>query len=171
MYSTPTYQDYRDIRLSVSSYLIVLEQEDDMVLEHICGHLNESIPYSLLIQPSCDDKGIEAVTHALMQYLGNAKAGIHSIVVGSEIFIWKVQHTLTQLGALQEEFTLILQAGEQSKKQVYCVHCGYQQNTQEEYFTCEQCKVHLMTRSHFSQRLGAYMGVCANAHQPLGAAS
>ncbi|MCK8639500.1 hypothetical protein M1L59_02015 [Acinetobacter schindleri] len=172
MYSTPTYQDYRDIRLSSSSYLIVLELEDDAVLEQICSHLGEATPYRLLIQPSVDDYGLEAVLHALTQYLSQAKAGVHSIVVGSENFIWKIQHSLNQLGGLPEEFTLILHTDGQLNKQVYCVHCGHQQITQEkEYCTCEQCKVHLMIRTHFSQRLGAYMGVCANAHQPLGAAS
>lgn len=172
MHSTPTYQDYRDIRIFASSYLIVLEREDDVVLEQIRGHLGEATPYQLLIQLSADEYGLEAVLYALTQYLSQAKAGVHSIVVGNETFIWKIQRSLTQLGCLKEEFTQILHADGQPKKQVYCVHCGHQQITQEkEYCTCEQCKVLLMIRTHFSQRLGAYMGVCANAHQPMGAAS
>jgi dimethylamine monooxygenase subunit C len=168
MHSTPIYQDYDDIRRFASSYLIVAADEN-FILENFLKVLDQSISYHVLKHSSADDTKLETIFLDLTKYLNQAKAGVHIVVVGDESFIWQINQRLAQMGCLKEERTLILV---RDKKQVYCVHCGYQQDTKEkEKCVCEQCKVQLLIRSHFSERLGAYMGVCANANQPFGVAS
>lgn len=167
MYSTPIYQDYASIRKHASSYVIVLEQDDDAVLQQIYAQFSPDASYSILIASSTDLQGWEQVKNALSQYLAQVKAGVHTVVVGSEAFIWQIQQTLTAQGCMHDEYSLIRSASKQ--KAVYCVHCSHQQMTQAtEFCHCEACGVYLLIRSHFSERLGAYMGVCANAHQPMG---
>ena len=167
MQSTPVYQEYAHIPVVASSHIVVLEHEDDAVLENIHLQLGAERPYQLLIQPHADQHSLDVIQQALGQYLTQAKAGIHTVVVGSERFIWQMQQVLVQHGFMQGEYSLILSG--QPQKSLYCVHCSQLLvTTENEYCHCEQCGVFLLIRTHFSQRLGAYMGVCANAHQPMG---
>jgi hypothetical protein len=47
------------------------------------------------------------------------------------------------------------------------VHCGLSQpGTTHDSLQCSGCRVLLEVREHFSRRLGAYIGVCANPDQP-----
>jgi hypothetical protein len=47
------------------------------------------------------------------------------------------------------------------------VHCGLSQpGTTHDSLHCSGCRVLLEVREHFSRRLGAYIGVCANPDQP-----
>ncbi|ANF83402.1 hypothetical protein A3K93_14320 (plasmid) [Acinetobacter sp. NCu2D-2] len=167
MYSTPIYQDYPDIRAYALGYVIVLETDDDALLVKIYEHLTPEAPYHVLIQASLGEQGLMDVKKVLQQYLSQAKAGIHIVVAGSEAFLWQIQQTMASQGCLRDEYSLIV-AGE-AQRLVYCVHCGHQQlSAVSDFCHCESCGVHLLIRTHFSQRLGAYMGVCANAQQPMG---
>ena len=171
MHSTPIYQNFSEIKSTARSYLIVLEQEDLNVLQDIQANIDEAVPTKTMALSANSLDDLATLEQALIEYVATAQAGLHSVVYGSEVFLWQVHRILIQLGCLADEVSLI-QSSTQTLKKVYCVHCGYLQETQApEFCHCEQCKVHLHIRSHFSQRLGAYMGVCANAHQPMGFAS
>ncbi|WP_279649500.1 dimethylamine monooxygenase subunit DmmA family protein [Pseudomonas cyclaminis] len=52
-------------------------------------------------------------------------------------------------------------------RQVYCAHCGLTQAAgPAPLLNCIGCHVGLEVRTHFSRRLGAYLGVCINPDQP-----
>lgn len=171
MHSTPIYQNFSEIRQTATSYLIVVEGNDADAIAQIQEHIDSNISTQILKSSAITEETLTVFKQELVQFISSVQAGLHSIIYGSEVFIWQVQNILVQLGCLSDEISLI-QANNQQQKQVYCVHCGHLQHTQEvEFCHCEACKVYLFIRSHFSQRLGAYMGVCANAHQPMGSAS
>ena len=170
MYSTPIYQDYAHIHAAASSYVFVLEKEDEITLQRITAQINKTVLYHVLIAETLDQNNIELFQDLLIQHISRVKAGLHSVVVGSESFIWKIQKLLVQQGCLEQEYSLI--KTESTDKDIYCVHCGHQQTTYaSEYCTCAHCGIHLVVRTHFSQRLGAYIGICANVQQPTGVAS
>lgn len=172
MNSTPIYQHYSDIPSVAVSYLIVMQQPDPEQIQHIFAQLNPEIPYQLLHVKGNQDAALAALLNELSEAVSHAKAGLHSVVIGDESFIWMVQQCLNRLSLMADEMSLILAGTTQTLKNVYCVHCGHVQKTAElDFCECEHCQVGLMIRSHFSQRLGAYMGVCANPHQTVGAAS
>ncbi|KGT47458.1 dimethylamine monooxygenase subunit DmmA family protein (plasmid) [Acinetobacter sp. ANC 7454] len=172
MFSTPNYQNYTDIHPSAAGYLILLEQQDDVLVQQVLGLIPADVRTQVIVQHQTDDAALAKFLNSVTQALQLEKAGIHSVVIGSESFIWMTHQCLQGLGCLKEEMTLVLNHRAGQKRNVYCVHCGHQQQTEEEECcTCEHCHVHLFIRSHFSQRLGAYMGVCANAYDPMGVAS
>jgi DNA-directed RNA polymerase subunit RPC12/RpoP len=50
---------------------------------------------------------------------------------------------------------------------VYCVHCAQAHDYgADDEVTCMHCGVRLAVRGHFSERLGAWLGVCADADHP-----
>lgn len=172
MNSTPRYHKYGDIPKQVSSYLIVMEQENNPHLVQIMSNLSEDVPHQVLIIKEKDHQALLQLSNSISQIATHAKVGMHTIVLGSEVFIWTVQKCLSELGGLIEETTMILATHGATFKQVYCVHCGHLQKTMAvEFCHCEHCNVYLMIRTHFSQRLGAYMGVFANVSQEIGVAS
>lgn len=172
MNSTPIYQHYSDIPALAVSYLIVMQQPDPEQIQHIFSQLKPEIPYEILYVKGNQDAALAALLNEVSDAVSQAKVGLHSVVIGDESFIWMVQQCLNRLGVMADETSLILGDTAQRLKSVYCVHCGSVQKTTElDFCECGHCQVQLMIRSHFSQRLGAYMGVCANPHQPMGVAS
>ena len=119
---------------------------------------------------SADQEGlpsIEALYLRLQMLLEQAQAGTRLYVVGDESFLWHVQRLARQAGLLGDEIELFKQG---SRRRLYCVHCGYFQDIGSEgECTCGQCRVKLFVREHFSQRLGAYMGVCIDPDSPYAA--
>ncbi|MOA57558.1 hypothetical protein D3C78_1817610 [compost metagenome] len=60
-----------------------------------------------------------------------------------------------------------MQCDAAGSRRVFCVHCANCQPAgAAAHLTCAHCGVVLEVRRHFSQRLGAYLGVCADADQP-----
>jgi hypothetical protein len=52
-------------------------------------------------------------------------------------------------------------------RRVYCIHCkASNQNVQKNIVKCAGCGRNLLVRDHYSRRLGAYMGVMADAEAP-----
>ena len=53
-----------------------------------------------------------------------------------------------------------------NKRRVQCVHCkGVTEDVTTQIVTCAHCGVPLFVRDHFSRRLGAFMGVSADAEE------
>ncbi|MGP0173636.1 dimethylamine monooxygenase subunit DmmA family protein [Pseudomonas sp. NCHU5208] len=110
---------------------------------------------------------IEALYLRLQMLLEQAQAGTRLYVIGDESFLWHVQRLARQAGLLGDEIELIRQG---VRRRLYCVHCGHFQDIGSEgECTCGQCRVKLFVREHFSQRLGAYMGVCIDPDSPYAA--
>jgi hypothetical protein len=101
----------------------------------------------------------------LHQVLGSATVGSHVYIMGDEAFVWRI-HAQARAAGLEDDEIDITRSivGQRS---VYCVHCGLTQACgPQPSLTCVRCEVGLEVRQHFSQRLGAYLGVCTNADQP-----
>ncbi len=53
------------------------------------------------------------------------------------------------------------------RRRVQCVHCkGITEDVTTSIATCAHCGLHLVVRDHYSRRLAAFMGVCADAEEP-----
>lgn len=103
---------------------------------------------------------------AMLSTLREAKVGLRIYLLGDEDFIWPL-HALARVAGLQpEEIEVVPSAS--GGHAIYCVHCSTTQHgALESPHTCTECGVVLEIRQHFSRRLGAYLGVCADARQPF----
>lgn len=105
-----------------------------------------------------------ALQQALAARLELARCGLRLELRGDEAFIWPLQ-ALAQAAGLQDDEILLSRLP--GSRRVFCVHCAQcQPASAAESLTCAHCGVHLEVRRHFSQRLGAYLGVCADADLP-----
>ncbi|OLS64443.1 dimethylamine monooxygenase subunit DmmA family protein [Pseudomonas putida] len=105
-----------------------------------------------------------ALQRALTARLELARCGLRLELRGDESFIWPLQALARGAGLQDDEILLSRVPG---SRQVFCVHCARcQPASAAEVLTCAHCGVRLEVRRHFSQRLGAYLGVCADADQP-----
>lgn len=105
-----------------------------------------------------------ALQLALTARLDLARCGLRLELRGDESFIWPLQALARNAGLQDEEILLSRVPG---SRQVFCVHCARcQPASAAEVLTCAHCGVRLEVRRHFSQRLGAYLGVCADADHP-----
>lgn len=107
----------------------------------------------------------DALAAALVDALRGASAGTHLYLSGTESQVWRLYNEARQLGMQPQEISVFRSAA--SPRPVYCVHCSTLQQTDgSPETTCSHCGVRLMVRDHFSRRLGAYMGVVADADNP-----
>lgn len=106
-----------------------------------------------------------ALCQALAERLAQSCCGLRLELRGDEAFIWPLHAVARQAGLADDEIAL---SHVQGSRQVFCVHCARcQPASPEDSLVCAHCGVHLEVRRHFSQRLGAYLGVCADADQPF----
>lgn len=157
MLSTPSYRQIQELQPVHGQYLLILQHDHSPEAQHLA---DQFAACSILLASS------DTFSDELKDQLQQAHAGVHAVVCGDEIFLWQMVQNLVAQGLMQDEIELVQTQPE--LKKVYCVHCGETQTTTaEEFCSCEHCGVYLLIRSHFSQRLGAYMGVCANPDQPM----
>ena len=166
MFSTPRYAT--EVSQHTASRRIVVAQQASLatrLLHHpaptllLC--LGETLPGSVE-QESLPSS--EALYLRLQMLLEQAQAGTRVYVCGDESFLWHVHRLARQAGLLGDEIELFKQG---ARRRLYCVHCGHFQDIGSEgECTCGQCRVKLFVREHFSQRLGAYMGVCIDPDSP-----
>lgn len=171
MNSTPIYQKVNDINIQHGSTLFLLQRANDPVAQELLSRLKSVDLENVLILDQMPNLDLAHYLQSVTQRIQRAWAGWQAVILGEESFIWRFESLLVAQGLMKEEMSLISIAG---SRQVYCVHCGYLQiqiHSNEDYCHCEQCGVYLLVRSHFSQRLGAYMGVCADADHSQGDAA
>lgn len=171
MHSTPKYQSIQELNGIAAQFLLITQYENSEQSQQLAAALHSDQAVTALSLPSQHDDALARLMNQVEALLQQQKAGIHVVICGDEAFVWMVQQCCIRSGCLKEELSLIVDQStqQQSYKKVYCVHCGQTQHSAEQDIClCRFCKVELMIRSHFSERLGAYMGVCANAHQPKG---
>lgn len=113
------------------------------------------------------DAGTEtaALAQRLRDALAAATAGVHLYLVGPEQLIWTLHRAAREAGLLAAEISMVQL--DDAMRPVYCVHCATTQALPATTLAdCPACGVQLFVRDHFSYRLGAYMGVCADVDQP-----
>lgn len=166
LFSTPCYA--REASVSPVSMRFVVAQDAasaTMLLDHPVSTVLLSLSGELLAGVEHEQLAhSEALCLRLQVLLSQAPAGTRLYAVGDESFLWQAQRTARQAGLLVDEIELFKQG---TRRRMYCVHCsGFQDIADEGECTCSHCGVRLLVREHFSQRLGAYMGVCLNPDQP-----
>ena len=171
MNSTPKYQNIDALHSKAAKYLLLTQHANTLIEQQLAERLLPHQQMKVISLAAPHDDAFAQLLNRITDELKQEKAGIHTVICGDESFLWMVQQCVVQSGCLKAEMSLLLDGLVQPKiKNIYCVHCGHLQKTAEDnHCACEHCHVELMIRSHFSERLGAYMGVCANAHQSVGA--
>nr|WP_211610672.1 dimethylamine monooxygenase subunit DmmA family protein [Paraburkholderia haematera] len=106
----------------------------------------------------------DALERHLLATLDRSAIGLRLYVCGDEAFIWRIRRLACEAGMLPEEISAELVA---APRAVYCVHCSashvYDALPEVE---CIGCGINLGVRQHFSERVGAYLGVCADPDRP-----
>lgn len=101
----------------------------------------------------------------LRHRLAEERIGLRLYAAGEEAFLWDVAALAGSAGMSREEFSL-MQLGGVSRR-VHCIHCGTSmERVTTSIVRCSGCHATLMVRDHFSKRLGAFMGVQADAEVP-----
>jgi len=112
-----------------------------------------------------DYADVAALHQALVDYLRDARVGLRLELRGDQAFVWPL-HALARAAGLEDD-EIHISSSAASTRRVFCVHCAScQAASAADTLTCVRCGVKLEVRRHFSQRLGAYLGVCADAEQP-----
>ncbi|MDN7183378.1 hypothetical protein M0D69_36305 [Caballeronia sp. SEWSISQ10-4 2] len=128
--------------------------------------LGNTILRSLTPQYECrsfnDAQSLWAMVEA---FFSQARMGLRLCVIGSEPFLWQASAIASRYGMTTDAMQLEL-AGKPSRN-VYCIHCRHTiRDTGTNLVTCPSCGKTLAVRAHFSRRLGAYIGVQADAEEP-----
>ncbi|SEQ58008.1 hypothetical protein SAMN05216600_107126 [Pseudomonas cuatrocienegasensis] len=167
MFSTPRYATVPNRRPAL--YRVLVAQDAALattLLDHLAptlllslgGELSAAVEHEQL--PSS-----EALYLRLHALLDQAQAGTCVQAIGDEVFVWQVHRVARQAGLLGDEIELFRQG---ARRRLYCVHCTrLQEIGAETESSCSHCGVRLLVREHFSQRLGAYMGVCIDPDRPF----
>lgn len=148
--------------------LVVVQTADASHLGCLAAVLEGSAPAADILR-AADYPAPAALHQALSDRLGRASIGLQLYLCGDEAFLWPL-HALARDAGLQAEEIHLLRHGE-ARRAVYCAHCASVQLAgAADHHACQGCGVRLEVRQHFSRRLGAYLGVCADADHPYGMA-
>ena len=105
---------------------------------------------------------IDTLLVRLDGFLSTAHMGTRLYATGTEGFIGRI----VQSGIAHDIVpgSILTEHRGSMARRVQCVHCkGITENITLSHFTCSHCGLTLFVRDHFSRRLGAFQGVCANA--------
>ncbi|MDB5397857.1 MAG: hypothetical protein JWM91_5363 [Rhodospirillales bacterium] len=108
---------------------------------------------------------IQTLLFRLNGVLTTASMGTRLYASGTEGFIGQV----IQLGLSHgvDHHSIITEHRGSLARRVQCTHCkGIIENVTTNVATCAHCGVNLLVRDHYSRRLGAFMGVSADAEEP-----
>lgn len=105
------------------------------------------------------------VVAALDQVLAECEMGTRLYIAGSESFIGSAVQVALRYNLNTDEVQS--EHCGTAARRVYCVHCQFaNENATTNLVSCSGCGRHLLVRDHYSRRLGAYMGVMADAESP-----
>ncbi|MDP9940238.1 dimethylamine monooxygenase subunit DmmA family protein [Ectopseudomonas alcaliphila] len=162
-YSVPRYPSVHSTRTAPCHVLVSqgTAQAERQARQAIAADVTTSQPHLNLT----DYPDLAALHLALRERLHQAHVGLRLYLCGDETFAWPLQALAREAGMRGEEIVLLCEGS--SQRAVYCVHCAtIQPGRLDDRLTCHCCGVLLEVRRHFSQRLGAYLGVCADVEQP-----
>lgn len=153
LHSLPRYRQPLP-RESVSRHIVVMQSAA------ACAPFVDELEQPLVLNGESAD-----FSRCLHQVLGSATVGSHLYIMGDEAFIWRIHGEARSVGLENDEIDITRTLA--GPRLVYCVHCGLTQAAgAQPVLSCIGCDVELEVRKHFSQRLGAYLGVCTNPDQP-----
>lgn len=174
LFSTPVYQNQPHSK-AATRRLVVAQALDQSPVEALISELQaHAQPLQVLaiggtetardaLQVAASQAELVQMLHAALR---SAPVGTRLYLCGDEAFIWQCREIACHAGMLNEEIELFC-AG--SRRQLYCVHCSALQDIADQTeVACANCGVNLLVRAHFSQRLGAYMGVCLDPNNVRG---
>lgn len=123
--------------------------------------------------PTVFHASLDTLEDDVRRRLDESRVGVRLYVCGDETFVWHIRRIAQAAGLLPEEVAAAVSG---TRRTVYCVHCGtahahdgregHDGHDEPDEVTCPSCDVRLSVRQHFSARLGAYLGVCADADRP-----
>ncbi|CAN0626014.1 dimethylamine monooxygenase subunit C [Burkholderia multivorans] len=114
--------------------------------------------------PTVFHASLDALEDDVRRRLNESAVGVRLYVCGDEAFVWHIRRVAQAAGMLPDEVVATVSG---LRRTVYCVHCGASHaHAAHDEVTCPSCDVRLSVRQHFSARLGAYLGVCADADRP-----
>jgi len=94
-----------------------------------------------------------------------AAMGTQLYAAGSESFLGRVVQLAVRHGI--EHDTVVTELLGSHARRVQCVHCKQtSEHVTLSVFECPGCGTLLFVRDHYSRRLAAFQGVCANAEDP-----
>jgi predicted RNA-binding Zn-ribbon protein involved in translation (DUF1610 family) len=97
--------------------------------------------------------------------LAAAKMGARLYASGSEGFIGQVVQRAMAHGI--DHHSILTEHRGSLARRVQCAHCkGFIEDVTANIVRCAHCGLNLLVRDHYSRRLGAFMGVCADAEAP-----
>lgn len=101
----------------------------------------------------------------LERLLDAATMGTQLYTVGSESFIGRVvQHSINHH---LHPTSIMTELSGSLARRVQCVHCKHTaEGVVNSIYQCPACGLTLLVRDHYSRRLAAFQGVCANAEDP-----
>lgn len=101
----------------------------------------------------------------LNRILSTATMGTRLYVAGREGFIGEIVQTACSYGI--DHQSIFTEHRGSLARRVQCIHCkGYMQDVKTNLVKCDHCGIDLLVRDHYSRRLGAFMGVSADAETP-----
>jgi predicted RNA-binding Zn-ribbon protein involved in translation (DUF1610 family) len=97
--------------------------------------------------------------------LATSKMGMRLYASGSEGFIGQVVQRAMAHGI--DHHSIFTEHRGSLARRVQCTHCkGFMEDVTANIVRCAHCGLNLLVRDHYSRRLGAFMGVCADAEAP-----
>lgn len=107
----------------------------------------------------------DEVMRLLDELLSTATMGTRLYAAGGEGFVGRVVVTAVSHG-IDHKSILTEHSGSRARR-VQCVHCKHiAEDVTVSILECAGCGVLLFVRDHYSRRLAAFQGVCANAEDP-----
>jgi len=101
----------------------------------------------------------------LNMILATATMGTRLYTSGTEGFIGQVIQLA--LAHSIDHHSIVTEHRGSLARRVQCVHCkGITENVTTNIAPCAHCGVNMLVRDHYSRRLGAFMGVSADAEAP-----
>ncbi len=108
---------------------------------------------------------VEQLLAVLSEMLSRATMGTRLYAAGGEGLLGRVVRLGIDHG-IDHKSVLTEHRGTLARR-VQCVHCKhFTEHVTTSVFECEGCGTLLFVRDHYSRRLAAFQGVCANAEDP-----
>ena len=102
---------------------------------------------------------------AFRPLLEGSLMGTRLYVAGPESFIGTAMQLALEFNLNKDEIRAE-ECGTLARR-VHCIHCReVTEDVKTNIVACRGCGLHLLVRDHYSRRLGAYMGVMADAEAP-----
>jgi DNA-directed RNA polymerase subunit RPC12/RpoP len=147
---------------NASRHVIVAEGEGLAALADFTAHAPPEVLSRATTICAGPSTTIPDVLARLGTVLHDAPVGTRLYACGSEGFIAQVVQLALRYGI--DHRSVVTEHRGTAARRVQCVHCkGITEEVTTNVVACTHCGVNLFVRDHFSRRIGAFMGVAADA--------